>query len=34
MDYKNTVNLLETPFQMLGDLSRREPDMLKKWENR
>ncbi len=36
MDYKNTVNLLDTPFPMRGDLARREPAMLEKWtkENR
>lgn len=31
MDYKNTVNLLDTPFQMRGDLAKREPIMLDKW---
>lgn len=36
IDYKNTVNLLETPFPMRGDLAKREPKMLEKWysENR
>lgn len=36
MDYKNTVNLLDTPFPMRGDLAKREPAMLDKWikENR
>lgn len=31
MDYKNTVNLLDTPFPMRGDLAKREPVMLDKW---
>lgn len=31
MDYKNTVNLLDTPFPMRGDLAKREPKMLEKW---
>ncbi len=31
MDYKNTVNLLETEFPMRGDLAKREPLMLDKW---
>jgi isoleucyl-tRNA synthetase len=31
MDYKNTVNLLDTPFPMRGDLAKREPAMLDKW---
>ena len=30
-DYKNTLNLLETPFPMRGDLAKREPGWLKKW---
>jgi isoleucyl-tRNA synthetase len=34
MDYKNTINLLETPFPMRGDMAKREPAMLKKWEGR
>ena len=34
MDYKTTINLLETPFPMRGDLVKREPQMLKKWQNR
>jgi isoleucyl-tRNA synthetase len=32
MDYKDTINLLETPFPMRGDLAKREPLMLKKWD--
>ena len=31
MDYKSTINLLETPFPMRGDLAKREPAMLEKW---
>ena len=30
--YKDTLNLPETPFPMKADLARREPEMLKKWE--
>ena len=33
-DYKKTLNLLETPFPMRGDLARREPLMLKSWQER
>lgn len=32
MDYKNTINLLDTPFPMRGDLAKREPGMLEKWD--
>jgi isoleucyl-tRNA synthetase len=31
-DYKNTINLPETPFPMRGDLANREPPMLARWE--
>jgi len=31
MDYKNTINLLDTTFPMRGDLAKREPGMLDKW---
>ncbi len=31
MDYKNTVNLLDTSFPMRGDLAKREPKMFEKW---
>ena len=31
MDYKNTINLLETPFPMRGDLAKREPLMIDRW---
>ena len=30
-DYKNTLNLPRTDFPMRGNLSQREPEMLKKW---
>ena len=33
-DYKKTLNLPDTPFQMRGDLARREPEMLKSWQAR
>ena len=32
MDYKNTLNLPQTDFPMKANLSQREPEMLKKWE--
>jgi len=32
MEYKNTLNLPKTDFPMKGDLPRREPEFLKKWE--
>jgi isoleucyl-tRNA synthetase len=32
MDYKQTLNLPETAFPMKADLARREPDVLKFWE--
>jgi isoleucyl-tRNA synthetase len=31
-DYKNTLNLPDTPFPMRGDLARREPQMLQQWQ--
>src|SRR3954467_8441773 len=31
-DYKKTLNLPDTPFPMRGDLARREPLMLKSWD--
>ncbi len=31
-DYKHTLNLLDTPFPMRGDLARREPVWVKHWE--
>ena len=33
-DYKKTLNLPDTPFPMRGDLARREPQMLKNWQER
>jgi isoleucyl-tRNA synthetase len=30
-DYKSTLNLLETPFPMRGDLAKREPVWIKEW---
>jgi isoleucyl-tRNA synthetase len=33
-DYKTTINLPATDFPMKADLARREPDMLKWWEER
>ena len=33
-DYKNTLNLLDTPFPMRGDLAKREPVMLESWRAR
>ncbi|HET7832689.1 MAG TPA: isoleucine--tRNA ligase [Gallionella sp.] len=31
-DYKNTLNLPDTPFPMRGDLAKREPQMVAKWQ--
>jgi len=31
-DYRKTVNLLDTPFAMRGDLARREPVWVKRWQ--
>ena len=33
-DYKKTLNLPDTPFPMRGDLARREPVMLKAWQEK
>lgn len=33
MEYKNTLNLPQTDFPMKANLSQREPEILKKWEN-
>ncbi|HWK48670.1 MAG TPA: class I tRNA ligase family protein, partial [Steroidobacter sp.] len=33
MDYKQTINLPKTDFPMKADLARREPDILKRWED-
>ncbi len=34
IDYKKTLNLLDTSFPMRGDLARREPVMLKAWQEK
>src|SRR5438445_12882364 len=31
-DYKDTLNLPETPFPMRGDLAKREPQWVKDWQ--
>jgi isoleucyl-tRNA synthetase len=31
-DYKNTLNLSDTPFPMRGDLARREPQWVRQWQ--
>jgi isoleucyl-tRNA synthetase len=33
-DYKNTLNLPDTPFPMRGDLARREPQWVKEWNDK
>ncbi len=33
-DYKKTLNLLDTPFPMRGNLAQREPAMLESWQNK
>ena len=33
-DYKNTLNLPDTPFPMRGDLARREPQWVKDWQEK
>ncbi len=33
-DYKKTLNLLDTPFPMRGNLANREPEILKAWQSR
>jgi len=33
-DYKDTLNLPETPFPMRGDLARREPQWVKEWQQK
>jgi isoleucyl-tRNA synthetase len=32
IDYKRTLNLTETPFPMRGDLAKREPEWIRKWQ--
>src|SRR3546814_5384408 len=34
MDYRNTLNLPDTPFPMRGDLARREPGWIAEWEEK
>jgi isoleucyl-tRNA synthetase len=34
MDYKNTLNLPDTPFPMRGDLAKREPAWIAQWEEK
>jgi isoleucyl-tRNA synthetase len=33
-DYKDTLNLPDTPFPMRGDLAKREPEWVKQWQER
>ena len=33
-DYKNTLNLPDTPFPMRGDLAKREPQWVREWNER
>ncbi len=33
-DYRTTLNLPDTPFPMRGDLAKREPAMVKEWEDK
>ncbi len=33
-DYRNTLNLPDTPFPMRGDLARREPQWIRDWDQR
>ncbi len=33
-DYKKTLNLLDTPFPMRGNLAKREPNMLASWQKK
>lgn len=34
MDYKNTLNLPETPFPMRGNLPKREPNWVREWQEK
>src|SRR3546814_16066934 len=34
MDYRNTLNLPDTPFPMRGDLAKREPGWVAEWEEK
>ena len=33
VDYKSTLNLPDTPFPMRGDLAKREPAWVKRWQD-
>ena len=33
-DYKDTLNLPETPFPMRGDLAKREPQWVREWNDK
>ena len=33
IDYKDTLNLADTPFPMRADLAKREPKWLEEWQN-
>jgi len=33
-DYKDTLNLPETPFPMRGDLAKREPEWVRRWQEK
>ena len=33
-DYKNTLNLTDTPFPMRGDLAKREPQWVAAWQEK
>ena len=33
-DYKDTLNLPETPFPMRGDLAKREPQWVRQWQEK
>ena len=32
MDYKETLNMPKTDFEMRGNLAKKEPNILRKWE--
>ena len=32
-DYKDSLNLPDTPFPMRGDLPKREPGLVKEWQD-
>ena len=33
-DYKDTLNLPDTPFPMRGDLAKREPERVMEWQEK